>query len=219
MVDPVIAVITAACALALFSILYKETIVYRIAERTFIGLGIGYVLYQGVDRIIAYVWTPVTTKGEFVWIIPLALGLLIFTRYIPKYNWIAKWPMALIIGTGLGLAMGGLVTTMIVSLIVSTISLNFSNINNIVFLIITVTSISYFLMTKEHKGALGYSTKIGRICLMAAFGGSMASNVNSFVSRLGGVIETLVIYPGYYVTIIAFILIILDATVLKKVVK
>lgn len=216
MTDLLQGLIIAGFTLAFFSLLYRENIFYRIAEHMYIGLGIGYVLFQGFDRVIAYVWTPVTTRGEWIWIVPFILGLLIYTRYIKSINWVSKWPMALIIGSGTGLAMGGLVGTMIVGLIVSTITLDFTNISNIVFLIITVTGIAYFLLTREHTGTLGYVTKLGRFCLMAAFGGSMASNVNSFCSRLGGVIETLVIYPGYYMTALALILVVADSIILKK---
>lgn len=208
--------VVAGCALAVFSILYKETIVFRVAEHIYIGLGIGYVLFQGVDRVIKYVWTPVTTKGEWIWMIPLILGLLIYTRFIPSLRWISRWPMALVIGSGVGLAMGGLVATMIVSLIVKTITLDFTNVSNIIFLIITFTCIAYFILTKEHTGNLGYITKVGRFFMMGAFGASMASNVFSFTSRLGGVVQQLVTYPGYFVTALAFILIVIDTTLLKK---
>jgi hypothetical protein len=206
----------AVASLAIFSLLYRENIFYRIAEHMYIGLGIGYILFQGFDRLIAYVWIPVTTKGEYFWLIPFIFGILVFTRFIPGYSWISKWPMSLVIGSGTGLAMGGLVAVMIVGLIVQTITLDFSNLSNILFLLITTATIIYFILTREHTGVLGYMAKFGRIALMGAFGGAMASNVNSFTSRLGGVIQILVTYPGYYVTVLAIILVALDALVLNK---
>jgi len=48
-----------------------------------------------------------------------------------------------------------LVVTIIVTLIVKIITLDFTNIGNIIFLIVTFTSIAYFIFTKEHKGVLG----------------------------------------------------------------
>ncbi len=202
--------------MAILSIIYRENIAFRIGEHIYVGLGIGYVLYQGVDRVIAYVWTPIATKGEWIWILPAILGIATYTRFWRQYRWISRWPVSLVIGSGVGLAMGGLVATMIVGLIVSTITLNFSNVSNIIFLVAVVTTISYFIFTKEQKAGLGCVTRVGRVFMMASFGASMASNLFAFMSLLGGAIAPLVTYPGYYVTIPALVLMIASPVLLRK---
>lgn len=210
------ALIIAGCIVAILSIVYRENLAYRIGEHIYVGLGIGYVLYQGVDRVIAYVWTPIATKGEWIWIVPAILGIMTYTRFWSKYRWISRWPVSLVIGSGVGLAMGGLVATMIVSLIVSTITMNFSNVSNIIFLVAVVTTIAYFIFTKEQTGSMGYVSRVGRIFMMASFGAAMASNLFAFMSLLGGAITPLVKYPGYFVTALALIALAASSVMLKK---
>ena len=59
-------------------------------------------------------------------------------------------------------------------------------INGLVVLIGVITGLSYFFFTKEHKGALGYSAKIGIYILMISFGASFGYTVMSRISLLIG---------------------------------
>jgi len=40
-------------------------------------------------------------------IVPLAMGLLMFTQLMKKYAWLSRWPMAVVIGSFSGLALLG----------------------------------------------------------------------------------------------------------------
>ena len=52
--------------------------------------------------------------------------------------------------------------------------------------------------------------------MIAAFGASMARNVFAFCSLLGGAIGSLVTYSGYYITVLVFIIIIINYIMKSK---
>ncbi len=52
-------------------------------------------------------WDPLV-GGENWWLlIPLTLGLMMFTRFYPKIAWISRWPLAYMVGIYSGLAVIG----------------------------------------------------------------------------------------------------------------
>ena len=100
--------IAAGLTLCIYSFLYKDNPFYKFAEHLFVGVAAGYTIamawHQAVIRLI---WVPMKT-GDFAAIvfviIPTLIGLLMFSRFVPKYRWLIRWPLALMIGFGAGAA-------------------------------------------------------------------------------------------------------------------
>jgi hypothetical protein len=68
--------------------------------------------------------------------------------------------------------------------------------NSLIVIIGTITALTFFFFTWEHKGVLGISTKIGRYVLMATFGASYGSTVMARISLFIGRLRFL--FEGSY---------------------
>jgi len=160
--------------------LYKETYLWRLAEHTFVGSSMGIVVVTAVRTIMKSSIIPLT-KGQTQFIVLIIFGLLIYTRLMPTYRHIGRWPVAWILGVGLAVSLRGAATTDVLAnlragilpIIAETPMISF---NNIIIIITTFTSLTYFIFTREHTDSLGISTKIGRYAIMT-FLGSYYGNI------------------------------------------
>jgi len=186
--------IQAVLILMWLSQLYKQNIFYRFTEYTFIGVAVGHSTVLVYKNVVSMVYTPIVFKADFLLIIPVILGLLIWTRLSPKYGWVSRWPMAVIVGVSAAIAVRGAIKTQIYDQIIATIQLGvvrpdiLSNVNNFLIVVTAICTLTYFVYFKEHKGALGTAAKIGRITMMATFGNTIAW---AFAGRLNPLIALL----------------------------
>jgi hypothetical protein len=122
--------VAALLTLSIFSFLYKDNWVYKLAEHLFIGVSAGYSIsleYWNVFR--PNLWNKlaaglghVTTSTLFsvggfslkvphfpdmLLLVPFALGLLLFTRFSTRVAWLSRWSIAAMVGSYAGLAMIG----------------------------------------------------------------------------------------------------------------
>jgi hypothetical protein len=122
--------IAALVTLSIFSFLYKDNWVYKLAEHLFIGVSAGYFVsleYWNVFR--PNLWLPLTQGIQHAsmkpvhWfgaltlklpyfpgmllVVPFALGLLLFTRFSARAAWLSRWSIAAMVGSYAGLAMIG----------------------------------------------------------------------------------------------------------------
>ena len=96
--------IIAFFTVALLSFLYKDNPFYRLAEHIFAGLSAGY--YVGLvwhEVILRQLWSPLTNDGQWLLIIPLLLGTLMFGRFFPRYAWISRTPLAFVMAVTAGI--------------------------------------------------------------------------------------------------------------------
>jgi hypothetical protein len=91
--------------LSFLSILFKENPFYRLAEHLYVGLAAGQAIVMGWLNVKNMAITPLTKEGRFVVIIPLALGILLYSRFLPsQVRWLNRIPSAFLVGVGTGLA-------------------------------------------------------------------------------------------------------------------
>ncbi|MCU0316272.1 MAG: hypothetical protein MUC92_06740 [Fimbriimonadaceae bacterium] len=95
--------------LLLYSVLYRENKAYRFAEHVFLGLAAGYTLVV-VWRDILYVqwWQKMmgtvadgaapAMPGYWVYAILLPIGLMGYTIFSKKNNWMSRIPIGIILG-------------------------------------------------------------------------------------------------------------------------
>ena len=185
------------------SILWKDNLLFRFAEHTLLALALGILVNGAIVTIMTKGVEPVFS-GTYLNIVPLIAGLLLFTRTSKTYGWISRTPMALLMGIGLGLGVRGAAEVGLMGQVQATIlpliGGKITPIDNIVLIVGTVSSLSYFLFTIGIKGPssniLSKVQKIGRYTMMVAFGGVfgntimsrmiwIASNVNTVLKALG----------------------------------
>ena len=71
--------------LFIFTFLYKDNPLFKLAENLYVGVSVGYTIVKTYDTVIVQlIWRPMVENGEWALLIPVAIGLLMLTRYVPK---------------------------------------------------------------------------------------------------------------------------------------
>ncbi len=194
--------VAAFLTLGIYSFLYRDNPWYRFTESVFVGVSAGYwVVVLFFENFHGKFWVG-REEEPMLWV-GAALGVMMLMRLIPKAGWIARWPLAFIVGATSGLWMMNYLTTNAMSQIQSTITPLFGTalfsdgfqfsmstlIGNLVIVVGTFTGLIYFFFSKEHKGAFGATARVGIWGLMITFGAMFGYTVMSRMSLLIGRVD------------------------------
>jgi hypothetical protein len=172
------------CILSIYSFLYKENPVFRFAEHMYVGLAGGYAIAVSFDNIRTMALIPIS-QGQYMLILPCILGCFLFARLSTKYSWLARYPVAIMVGIGTGLSLRGIPSSQILAQIRATL-MPLTSINNILLVFGTVGTLVYFLFTKEHRGTVGIMAGVGKQFMMVSFGVIFAATIFDNISMLVG---------------------------------
>ena len=191
--------VAALLTLCIYSFLYRDNPFYRFAEHLFVGISVGYftvlTIHQG---LIPFAWNPLRDAfADKQWeglvrLIPIGIGLLFFTRLAPTHAWLIRYPIAILIGVGSGLAIPNVMQADIFRQVHGTLT-PFAQIHAgelglifgaILMLIGVMSTLTYFFFSVEHRGVVGGVSKIGIIFLMIGFGSAFGNTVMGRVSLL-----------------------------------
>lgn len=212
--------------LAIFSFLYKDNPFYKFAEHLFVGVSAAFWMCQGFWSTLVGNLFPRLSEGvstffqvpyqpsswNIAYWTPVILGLMLLMRLSKDYGWMARWPLALIVGTTAGLNfVRYLRSDFIVQVSATFMPLlsteshpwagfgNFiSNLDasatgqlvamasNWVIFIGVICGIVYFYFSKEHTGVFGRASKVGIWILMITFGAGFGYTVMGRISLLVG---------------------------------
>ena len=97
------------CTIGLYSVLYKETKFYRFFEHLFLGLAVGFsVVAIWKETLYVQWWTKMTgtpaegtdpaQPGYWVYMLLLPVGLLGYTVFSKRHNWMSRIPIGIILG-------------------------------------------------------------------------------------------------------------------------
>jgi hypothetical protein len=176
----------AILTLCIYSFLYRDNPFYRFAEHLLVGISAGYwALVYWNANIIEQLLVPVIRQGALLPLIPGLLGLLLFTRFIPRFAWISRYAIAFYVGGYAGLAIPALMQTRVLAQLHAAMAPT-TSITAALLLIGLVCSLLYFFFSREHKGALGGASRVGIWFLMVGFGASFGYTVMARVSLLIG---------------------------------
>lgn len=201
--------VAALVTLFIFSFLYKDNPLYKLAEHLFVGVSAGYyivlnfwtVIYTNLYSPLAAAFGGTLEGGPFAasqgdyrawYILPGILGFLLFTRLSSKIDWVSRWSLAVIIGVYAGLkttgfAQGDLVAQVEASLRPLWIPGDLlGSLDAIIFTVGLIASLLFFFFSREHKGALGAASRLGILFLMVSFGAGYGYTVMSRISLLVG---------------------------------
>jgi hypothetical protein len=170
--------------------LYKENVAFRWAEHTYIAVMLAISLTVNITNVNRIAIQPMI-GGEIHYIIPLILGLAMFALLIAEYRWVSRYPIAILVGSGFGLGMRGVLLPNLLGQVISTITSPAGGTAmdwfNFVYIAIgTISAITYFLLTYEHKGVLQHPTRIGRMFFMLGLGAYFGNTVLFRLSMLSG---------------------------------
>ena len=175
--------IGALLTLGIVSFLYKDNPFYKFAERLVAGVAAGYwtmLLYHTnfTDRVILTM-----QNGQYAYIIPILLGIGMWTRFSKKYSWISRYSIAFYIGISTGVSIPVYMYTYIFRQISATM-IPFTSISNILVVIFVLCALFYFFFSKAHTGAFNVVSKIGIYTLMVGFGAGFGLTVMGRVALL-----------------------------------
>lgn len=198
--------------LAILSFLYRDNPIYKFAEHLFIGVAAGY--YVGLEWhnvFIPNLWRPMIGAGDagprLILVIPFIIGLLMFSRFVPRFAWLSRLSLAIMVGAYAGLAVIGagqgdflpqIEATMLS--VVPRDALRWfdpadpsgaSILNNLVLVVGLFASLAYFFFSREHKGAFGGVARLGIWFLMVSFGASYGFTVMARYSLIIGRMDLL----------------------------
>jgi hypothetical protein len=189
--------IGALLTLGIFSFLYKDNPVYKFCEHLFVGVSAGYyVVLTMISSVYPNMIQPLfghfSEGRNFLLLIPLILGIMLFSRFFPRGDWLSRWPIAFILGVYPALRITGFAQGDLVEQVHGTMLPLWvpgdagTTINNWLLVGGLLATLIFFFFSKEHKGALGGSARVGIYFLMVSFGASYGYTVMARVSLLIG---------------------------------
>lgn len=212
----------AIMTLAIFSFMYKDNPFYKFAEAVLVGVSAAYWMVIGFwDMIVPNLMgrlAPGTVKSIFIpglegrdteanywYLIPLALGIMLLWRLSPKGAWIARWPLAFVIGTTAGIRLVGFIhadfltqiRATVIPLVVMTDVAGvarfdfWASLANITIVFGVLACLTYFFFSFEHKGIVGKTARVGIWFLMITFGAAFGYTVMGRITLLAGRLEFL----------------------------
>lgn len=185
--------IAAFLTLAIYSFLYKDNPFYKLAEHIFAGISAGYYVGLVWHSIIKQqLLNPLLQYHQYLLIIPGVLGLLMFTRFIPKISWVSRISLAFVIGNTAGITLIQQLHGIVLPQIRCTF-LDITQISELIMVVGVISTLIYFYFSKEHKGVLGFTANVGIWFIMVAFGASFGYTVMARVSLLIGRVQFLMI--------------------------
>lgn len=176
--------IGALTAIGIYSVLIKDNPFYKMVEHIFVGASAGIAVVVGINTFKNTAWSPMVA-GNFSLIIPMILGLMLYSRYFQSISWLNRIPLSFLMGTGAGVAMRGAVESQIVGQVSATM-VNLTTIDAWIVFLGTIFSLSYFFLTYKAGKVTGYAPRIGRYFMMAAFGAAFGNTVMGRVSAAIG---------------------------------
>lgn len=194
--------VAALFTIGIYSFLYKENPLYRFSEHLVVGIATGFGIVLNVTQVLKPKLIEPIVNGEpgaWVLVIPAILGLLYITRFFPNIGWLSRYPMAFIMGAGMGIGFPlSMKASVLRQLEASLVPLYETGmawyvvIGNIVMVLGTLAALIYFFFSKPHKGPFfGTGSKIGIWVIMIGFGATFGFTVMGRISLLIGRIQFL----------------------------
>lgn len=191
--------IIAFFTLSLFSFLYRDNSFYKLAEHIFAGLSAGY--YVGLiwhSIILQQMINPMFDNGKWYLVFPGLLGVLMFSRFFKKYNWISRISLAFVMGNTAGIFLLSELHGKVLPQMQSTMNslVPGRGVGGYILGLIVVagvlSTLLYFYFSREHKGLLGGTAKVGIWFIMVSFGAHFGYTVMARISLLIGRVQFLI---------------------------
>ncbi len=188
--------VAAALTLFIFSFLYRDNPLYKFAEHLFVGVSAGYIVVQQFWQVL---WpnliqpmTAAESPDRWKYVAGGLLCVLLFTRLFPSMSKWSRFTIAALIGTFAALKVTGFAQAEVVAQVRATMVPLWiagdpaASFNNVVLVVGVITTLVFFFFSKEHKGVLGGTAKLGIWYLMVSFGAAYGFTVMSRISLLIG---------------------------------
>ncbi len=177
--------------ISIFTYLWKENPLYRLAEHIFVGISVGYLICITWFTVLKpKLIDPLFLEHKYFLIIPGIMMVLMLFRFSQKFGWISFWPLAFMIGFT-GYTIPSVIDAKLLKQMQATINVPLdgsalSIFSSLVILLGTFACLIYFYFSVPHKGVVGKIAKFGSMILMISFGASFGMTVMARLSLLIG---------------------------------
>ena len=185
--------LAAILTISVTSLAWRETKFSRWGEYTLMAAQAGVFLAQGIGNIKSIALYNIGA-GKIEFVIPVILGLLIYTRYSRKYMWMSRYGMSILVGVGIGVSMRGILEAQITKQIIGQLAPlgvgdPLTMFNAVLGLVLAVCSTWYFIftITPMYKGTIPQTvSSIARYAMVTAFGSAFAGTVMGRLNQYSG---------------------------------
>lgn len=179
--------------LAIYSFLYKDNPAYKFAEHIFVGVTAGYGVCIAFYQVIMPNLVEQIKDHQNFWVLlPAFLGILMFSRFIPKVSWISRISIAFVIAVAAGVSVPNGMQATIIKQTSATIAPILplwdshvpctNEINNLVIILGVTTVLIYFFFSIEPGKGLKAASRTGIIFIMIFFGAQFGYTVMGRIS-------------------------------------
>lgn len=192
--------IAAILTLMVYSYLFSDNPLYRLAEHLLVGSSIGYAAVIVVHTVLRpRLLEPLAQDptGNWPYAIPLLLGLLLLAKARPTTAWLGNSSVAFLFGVGAALAIGGaLLGSLLPQIQASWVPISpraagsvEAALDNVCLVVGTIGTLSYFYFTVgsgrgPQNALLRFCATIGKWVMVITFGALFGSRVMAYVSLL-----------------------------------
>jgi hypothetical protein len=174
--------------LAIYSFLYGENPWFRFAEHIYAGVSVGYTVAFNLDYLRDQWVSKWSLSGTLMllYVIAILFGLLWYARFTREYFFAYRWTLAIIVGTGIGMALRTVIFTQFLNQIIAQANLSLwvagdiiGTVSNILIAIMVPSVLLYFWFTggQRETGGMYYIDRIARYTMMAGFGAAYGYTV------------------------------------------
>jgi len=209
-------ILAAGLTLIMYSFLYRDNPLFKIAENLYVGVTLGYgAIITWRQSLRPEVYDPLfnaPTSGALLDAIlhrgvPIVLGLLLLTRLSRKRGWLSRYSYGLMVGWGAGVGIAVVTHSYILKQLEAAVAplqaaaaqgaaaptgwawvlqTVVPIVGALVVLIGTVSVLFYFFFSVEHKRVGRAVSQVGIWFLMVSFGASFGYTVMGRLSLLIG---------------------------------
>jgi hypothetical protein len=193
--------IAAFLTLCIFSFLYKDNPFYKFAERLVAGVATGYwTILLFYTNFMDKVWNPIFHNGQYLYIIPTLLGVMMWTRFSKKFSWVSRYSIAFYIGISSGVSIPVNLYTYLFKQLEATIRtpvfISVAGLNTVLIVIAVLSALVYFFFSTAHKGTFGAVSKLGIYVIMIGFGAGFGLTV---MGRVALLVQRIIFLKGYVI--------------------
>ena len=194
--------VAAGLTLALYSFLYQDNPLFKVAEHAYVGVATAYTfgqiwystLYGELLRPLFTDDPEVAETAGILLVVPTVLGGLMLTRFSQRFGWLSRIAFAYYVGLGAGLAIPRIISANLLAQVGPTLqplSLSWEGLTALLVLVGVVSVLIYFFFSVEHTGVVGVASKVGIWFLMVSFGASFGYTIMARLSLLIGRVQFL----------------------------
>lgn len=211
-VDIIWVTVSFVLTLLVFSYLLGDNPFFRFVSALFVGVTAGYFALVIVYQVILARLVAPLLRGSLITVVPLLLSGLLLLKLSPKLSRVGNIPMAILVGVGAAVAVGGAVLGTLFGQIRGALSFFGPQVNletsptmliveGAFFLVGTIATLAYFnfgardkkKMGPKRSVLMGIVAGIGRffiaITLGAVFAGVLTAAVTALVERMDFIVQ------------------------------